>query len=270
MTRRRNVQQTRRGAIAVWTAILFIPLLGLMAFAIDRGDTAMARSELQATADSTSLAGANDEKSADPVDWFIKLPAASTLELPRGQAGDEGLLDIAANDLHPELPRYAFTDPTDHVSFLKYNETSESDPSSQMRNSRYTDSELDPFPGVGRFHQPGLYPEVVNLDFVHVSPVYKSDINALNGVKEKNEDNGPDLSGDGNPDGYTTHDPLYNGVSGEGYRRGLIAFIIWQIGIWLCRIDSWILALSTLIKSPRLIVRGTRLYFRRAALRMFG
>ena len=124
------------------------------------------------------LLSAVDETSADPVDWFLNLPAGAELELPTGQVGDEGLLDIAANDGHPTLPQYPFSDPTEHVNFLKFNKTSESDPVSQMRASLFTDSQLDPVNGVGRFNQPGLYPELVNPDFIHVSPVFKSDISA--------------------------------------------------------------------------------------------
>ena len=380
VSRRNNVKRIRRGAIAVLTAILIIPLLGLVAFAIDLGYLAMARSELQATADSAALAGATlietdgdasakaasrqaaqrfaaenraanvsvalntasdvqfgfwnsntrqleppratnpkinaisvhlhrdagnaagpiqhffapvlgiessdlavksvafipnpvpskryagrgtrfliddemvdkderaienladelnvdpevliaakNEKSTNPVDWFLNLnhlAAGQTLELPTGQVGDEGLLDIAANDGHPTRPQYPFTNPVVHTKFLKFNKTSESDPVSVMRRSYFADSQLDPLRGVGRFNQPALYPELVNPDFVHVSPVYKSDVSALDGVKDKDEDNGPDLNGDGNPDGHTTNDPTLKGVCAKDYRRGLLAFKI--------------------------------------------
>jgi hypothetical protein len=171
------------------------------------------------------LLRAKNETSADTRDWFLNLPAGAQLEVPTGQVGDEGLLDIAANFGNPNLPQYPFTG-ADHVKFLKYNETSESDPISQMRNSILSKSQLDPLPGVGRFNQPSRYPELVNPNFVHVSPVWKSDVSALDGVDKADEKSGPDLNGDGKVDGYTTNKPTEKGVNALGYRRGLLAFKI--------------------------------------------
>jgi hypothetical protein len=172
------------------------------------------------------LISARDATSEDSVDWFVNLPAGARLWLPTGQVGDEGLLDIATNDGHPDLPQYPFTDPAEHVKFLKFNKSGGSDPVSQMRESLFTDEQLDPVHGTGRFNQPGLYPELVNPDFIHVSPLFKSDVSALNGVKESDENNGPDLNDDGQADGFTTNEACTKGVAAKDERRGLIAFRI--------------------------------------------
>ena len=42
-------------------------------------------------------------------DWFIDLPPGATLELPTGQVGDEGLLDIMVNEGGP-LPKFPYSD----------------------------------------------------------------------------------------------------------------------------------------------------------------
>jgi hypothetical protein len=52
----RSTKPTRRGAIVPLTAILLIPITGMMAFAIDLGYIVMARAELQNAADSSALA----------------------------------------------------------------------------------------------------------------------------------------------------------------------------------------------------------------------
>jgi Flp pilus assembly protein TadG len=49
---------SRRGAVAPLTAIMMVPLLGLVAFAIDAGWMALSRSGLQDAADAAALAGA--------------------------------------------------------------------------------------------------------------------------------------------------------------------------------------------------------------------
>jgi Putative Flp pilus-assembly TadE/G-like len=172
------------------------------------------------------LLTAKNETSANPADWFLNLPADTILNLPTGQVGDEGLLDIAANEGNPSLGQYPFTSQADHTKFLKYNNTSNNDAISQMRKGLFSDSQLDPLAGVGRFNQPSRYPELVNPDFVHVSPVYKSDVSALNGVQQANASAGADLNNDGTPDGYTTNQPVDKGVCAKDYRRGLLAFKI--------------------------------------------
>ena len=51
-------KSSRRGAVAPLTAIMMVPLLGLVAFAIDAGWMALSRSGLQDAADAAALAGA--------------------------------------------------------------------------------------------------------------------------------------------------------------------------------------------------------------------
>ena len=51
-------ESSRRGAVAPLTAIMMVPLLGLVAFAIDAGWMALSRSGLQDAADAAALAGA--------------------------------------------------------------------------------------------------------------------------------------------------------------------------------------------------------------------
>lgn len=172
------------------------------------------------------LLSARNEKSSNPTDWFLNLPAGAILDLPTGQVGDEGLLDIAANESSPNLPQYPLTKPLDHTKFLEYNNTSENDSISLKRKSHFADMELDPLNGVGRFNQPSRYPELVNPDFIHVSPVYKSDISALDGVDIADGSAGADLDNDGTVDGYTTNKAVEKGVCGKDYRRGLLAFKI--------------------------------------------
>ncbi len=65
---------------------------------------------------------------------------------------------------------------------------------------------LDPLVGVSRVDDPALYPGYVNPEYIHVSPVYKSDISALNPVG-------------GVP-----------AVNALGWRRGLVAFRVLAVG----------------------------------------
>ncbi len=51
-------KKQRRGAIAVLTALLMILMVGMVAFAVDLGYLALAKTQLQAAADSAALAGA--------------------------------------------------------------------------------------------------------------------------------------------------------------------------------------------------------------------
>src|SRR5262245_42301756 len=50
--------RTRRGAVIPLAAILMVPLMGMLAFAIDTGYIIMARAELQNAADAAALAAA--------------------------------------------------------------------------------------------------------------------------------------------------------------------------------------------------------------------
>src|SRR5438128_830809 len=58
MTSRLFPRQHRRGAITPLAAILAVPMLGMVAFAVDTSWIVLTRSELQSAADSAALAGA--------------------------------------------------------------------------------------------------------------------------------------------------------------------------------------------------------------------
>jgi len=58
MRRSSNATGRRRGGIAPLTAILLIPLTGMVAFAVDLGYAKAVRSDLQNVADAAALAGA--------------------------------------------------------------------------------------------------------------------------------------------------------------------------------------------------------------------
>jgi hypothetical protein len=128
-------------------------------------------------------------------DWFIDLPAGEVLELPTGQVGDEGLFDIG----HPAFPFNSSSNPS-FVDFLNYNEDSNS-----WRYSTVPKHELDPLVGVMRVDDRDRYPDYVGGG-CQVSPVWKSDISALNPVHG---------------------DPAVNAL---GWRRGLLAFKILAVG----------------------------------------
>jgi hypothetical protein len=128
-------------------------------------------------------------------DWFIDLPPGTELELPTGQVGDEGLFDIN----HPEFPFSQTSDPS-HPDFLNFNEDG------SWRQGLFDKKMLDPLVGVSRVDDPDLYESYVSEECSHVSPVYKSDISALNPV------NGV---------------PAVNAL---GMRRGLLAFAIIGVG----------------------------------------
>jgi Flp pilus assembly protein TadG len=211
----------------------------------------MLASQLRMTPE--QLLSARNEKSPNPKDWFLNLPAGAILNLPTGQVGDEGLFDIAANTGNPSLPQYPFMRQADHTKFLMYNNTSENDSVSRLRKSFFSDSQLDPLHGVGRFNQPSHYPELVNKDFIHISPVYKSDISALDSTNNADEKAGPDLNNDGNPDGYTTNKAVQKGVCAKDYRRGLVAFKIIGYNLDSSRGYPYLPRLTIQIVDPTLI-----------------
>jgi hypothetical protein len=128
-------------------------------------------------------------------DWFIDLPPGEILELPTGQVGDEGLFDFN----QPGFPFTLTSDPS-LENFLNYNEDSNS-----WRYDEVPKRMLDPLVGVDRVDEGSIYPSFVSPN-CQVSPVYKSDISALNPV-----------------DGY----PAVNAL---GWRRGLLAFKILGVG----------------------------------------
>src|SRR5260370_11785354 len=58
MSRHEPLRQHRRGAIAPLTALLLIPLLGMIPFAVDMGWITHSQNELHSAADAAALAGA--------------------------------------------------------------------------------------------------------------------------------------------------------------------------------------------------------------------
>ena len=133
-------------------------------------------------------------------DWFIDIPPGTEVWVPTGQTGDEALFDIG----HPTFP---FTDGTNgnptFEDFLNYNEDSNS-----WRYNLINKNDLDPLLGVDRVSHAHLYPGIIQplLGKCQVSPMYKSDISALNPVS-------------GVP-----------AVNALGWRNGLMAFSIEELG----------------------------------------
>ncbi len=124
-------------------------------------------------------------------DWFIDLPPGAVIEVPTGQVGDEGLFDIT----HSDYPFSEGSSPS-HTDFLNYNEDG------SWRQGLLSAGDLDPLPGVNPVSDPGVYETFVNHDFVHVSPIYDSDISNLGG----------------------------NEVNAKGMRHGLLAFKVIAAG----------------------------------------
>ena len=120
-------------------------------------------------------------------DWFIDLPPGAEIEVPTGQVGDEGMFDI----VHADYPFSEGGDPS-HTDFLNYNEDG------TWREGLLSDGDLDPLLGVSPVSDPGVYDTFVNPEFVHVSPIYDSDISDLGS----------------------------NEVNAKGQRKGLLAFQI--------------------------------------------
>ena len=138
-------------------------------------------------------------------DWFIDLfqhmpPGDTTIEPPTGQVGDEALFDID----HPAWP-FSDTSTPSFADFLNFNEDG------SWRQDLVPKSMLDPLVGVSSISDGSVYPSFVDPDFVHVSPVFKSDVSNLN------------------PVGGT--EPGTPAVNALGLRRGLLAFKIIGVGI---------------------------------------
>ncbi len=136
-------------------------------------------------------------------DWFIDLPPGQVLELPTGQVGDPAFFDIS----HPAYPFSGLSGNSSysHADFLNWNEDSDS-----WRYTVVPLEMLDPLLGLSPVEDPSLYPSYVNPDFIHVSPVYKSDVTDLDPV-------------------VVGTDPI-PAVSALGIRRGLLVFKILGVG----------------------------------------
>ena len=119
-------------------------------------------------------------------DDFVDFPPG-VIELPTGQVGDEALFEILA-----DFP-YTNTSTPSLLDFLLFEEGGD--------QRGILKSELDPLMGANPIFDPDRYPEFINPNYVHVSPLYKSDV--------------------------SNTDP---GVNALGERRGLIAFKILAVG----------------------------------------
>lgn len=104
-------------------------------------------------------------------DWFVDIPPGTKLKVPTGQTGDEGLFDITHEAFPFQDGEPSFED------FLNYNEDSGS-----WRYGLIQKRMLDPLLGVSRVSHNHLYDEFVNPGKCQVSPVFKSDVSALNPV----------------------------------------------------------------------------------------
>jgi hypothetical protein len=137
------------------------------------------------------LARANGVTSEDLLtdrdgDLFIDFPPG-VIELPTGQVGDEALFEIG-----PDFPYTNSSDPS-LQDFLQWEESGDW--------HGIDKSDMDPLEGVEPFNDESRYPEIVNPNLVHVSPIWKSDVSDT--------------------------DP---GVNALGERRGLVAFKIIGVG----------------------------------------
>ncbi|MFP6581684.1 MAG: Tad domain-containing protein [Candidatus Hydrogenedentota bacterium] len=133
-------------------------------------------------------------------DWFIDLPPGTILELPTGQIGDEGLFEI-------QEAHFPFTEESDPSleDFLNWQ-----DDSSSWRYYLLDDDDNDPLLGVSPVDDASVYLSYVDPNFVHISPIYKSDTSTLDPTWD---DTG-----------------FIESVNAKGERRGLLAFKIIAIG----------------------------------------
>lgn len=136
-------------------------------------------------------------------DNFLDIPAGSTLTLPTGQGTDYENNDAGMFDI--EHPQFPFTDDQVFMDFVMYSESG-NDPTKWGTDDSYIHNQLDPLIGASPVTDSSAYPSFVNPDFVHVSPVFESDVSTLN---------------------------MQSGIprlNAKGQRRGLIAFKIISVG----------------------------------------
>lgn len=134
-------------------------------------------------------------------DWFIDFPPGVEIELPAGQVGDPGLFDVN----NPAFPFGKPEKPT-MEEFLKYSENG-GDSSKWGIDNPEVKALLDPLVGVSAADDVDVFPSYPDPDFVHVSPVFESDVSPLNPTEH------------GVP-----------AVNALGLRRGLLAFKIIGVG----------------------------------------
>ena len=152
--------------------------------------------------------GFNDGKKYGRSNWtwednFLDIPAGSQLSLPTGQGtsydnNDAGIFDI-------DFENFTFSDPQDFQDFVMYSESG-GDNTKWGTDKGSILNKLDPLKGVSPVTDDSIYPSFVNPDFVHISPIFESDISTLekkNGVGQ---------------------------INAKGQRRGLLAFKIMEVG----------------------------------------
>lgn len=136
-------------------------------------------------------------------DNFLDIPAGSILVLPTGQGTDYDNNDAGLFDT--DFPDFPFTDTASFKQFLFYSETG-NDPSKWGTDLQSVLDQLDPLYGVSPVWDDNSYSSFVDSEYIHVSPVFPSDISTL-------DDNG------GIPQ-----------VNAKGLRRGLLAYKIIEVG----------------------------------------
>ena len=136
-------------------------------------------------------------------DNFLDLPPGTTLTLPTGQGTDYDNNDAGMFDMdHPQFP---FTDDQSFMEFLMYSESG-NDPTKWGTDYDHIYNQMDPLVGVAPVTDDSIYDSYVSQQFVHVSPVFPSDLSTLN------------MQG-GIPQ-----------INAKGLRRGLIAYKIIAVG----------------------------------------
>ena len=111
-------------------------------------------------------------------DYFIDIPGGHELTLPTGQVGDEALFELEVGFTWTAESSPSFMD------LLLYRI-----PDGYYRG--ISDSDLDPLMHVEPVSNGTLHSSFVNPDYIHVSPLYKSDVsNTSPGVNAKGERRG--------------------------------------------------------------------------------
>jgi hypothetical protein len=147
-------------------------------------------------------------------DGFIDIPGDTTLELPTGQVGDEGIFDTQS---YPGAFPFGEGTPYTHTDFLAEGTALQSELGTQpLENAQWTGADaphfdfigkkvLDPVPGTDPVASHAKILALPNPNVTHVSPVFKSDVS----MQERSP---------------TKYGSPTAGLLGE--RRGLVAFQI--------------------------------------------
>ncbi|PHR90617.1 MAG: hypothetical protein COA78_34910 [Blastopirellula sp.] len=152
--------------------------------------------------------GFNDGKNYGDSDWswednFLDIPAGAQLTLPTGQGTDYDNNDAGLFDI--DNPDFPFTSAEDFRDFVMYSESG-GDSSKWGTDKSSILNQLDPLRGVAPITDDSIYSTFVDPDFVHISPIFESDVSTL------------DMNGS-TPQ-----------VNAKGQRRGLLAFKIIAVG----------------------------------------